>query len=46
VPLHGQRAVDVIKYDPQLKRLPDTAAAALATVERERAYARHRLDLL
>ena len=46
VPLHGQRAVDIIKYDPHLKRLPDPAAAALATVERERAYARHRLDLL
>ena len=46
VPLPGQRAVDVIKYDPQLKRHPETAAAALATVERERAYARHRLDLL
>ena len=46
VPVHGQRAVDVIKYDPQLERLPAGAATALATVERERAYARHRLDLL
>jgi FAD/FMN-containing dehydrogenase len=46
VPLHGQRAVDVIKYDPALTRLPENAATALATVERDRAYARHRLDLL
>ena len=46
VPLPDQRAVDVIKYDPQLQRHPEAAAAALATVERERAYARHRLDLL
>lgn len=46
VPLPGQRAVDVIKYDPDLQPLSAAAAAALATVERERAYARHRLDLL
>ena len=46
VPLRGQRAVDVIKYDPQLTPHPAAAAAALATVERDRAYARHRLDLL
>ena len=46
VPLDGQRSVDVIKYDPNVAPLPSAAAAALATVERERAYARHRLDLL
>ena len=46
VPLRGQRAIDVIKYDPHLQPLPDAAATALATVERERAYGRHRLDLL
>jgi FAD/FMN-containing dehydrogenase len=46
VPLSGQRAVDVIKYDPRLTPHPAAAAAALATVERDRAYARHRLDLL
>jgi FAD/FMN-containing dehydrogenase len=46
VPLPGQRAVDVIKYDPGLTPHPEAAAAALAMVERERAYARHRLDLL
>ena len=46
VPLDGQRSVDVIKYDPEIAPLPAAAAVALATVERERAYARHRLDLL
>jgi FAD/FMN-containing dehydrogenase len=46
VAMRGQRAVDVIKYDPRLTPHPDAAAVALATVERERAYARHRLDLL
>ena len=46
VALGGQRAVDLIKYDPRLAPLPDAAATALATVERERAYARPRLDLL
>jgi len=42
----GQKAIDLVKYDPALAALPAAAAAALATVERERAYARHRLDLL
>lgn len=46
VPLPNQRAIDVVKYDPSLDALPDDAARALATVERERAYARFRLDLL
>lgn len=46
VPLPNQRAIDAVKYDPSLDALPDDAASALATVERERAYARFRLDLL
>lgn len=46
VPLPDQRAIDVVKYDPSLDALPDDAARALATIERERAYARFRLDLL
>ena len=46
VPLVGQRAIDAVKYDASLASLPDRAAAALATIERERAYSRHRLDLL
>ena len=35
-----------IKYDPTLSPLPSRAAAVLQRVERERAYARFRLDLL
>ena len=46
IPLPGQRAVDVVKYDPALDPLPPPARTALNTVERERAYARLRLDLL
>lgn len=46
VPLPGQRALDQIKYDPALAPHPPGAAGALATVERDRAYARHRLELL
>ena len=46
VPLPQQRAIDAVKYDPSLDALPEDAARALATVERERAYARFRLDLL
>ena len=46
VPLAGQHAVDVVKYDPAISRHPDAAGRVLATVERERAYARFRLDLL
>ena len=39
-------SLDAIKYDPALPPLPAAARRALATVERERAYARFRLDLL
>jgi len=46
IPLPGQRAVDVVKYDPALDALPTAARNALGTVERERAYSRFRLDLL
>jgi len=46
VPLAGQRAVDVVKYDPALDPLPPRARAALDAVDRERGYARFRLDLL
>lgn len=46
VPLPDQRSIDAVKYDPALDALPEDAAHALATVERERAYARFRLDLL
>ena len=46
VPIAGQRAIDAVKYDSSLASLPERAAAALLTVERERAYSRHRLDFL
>jgi len=46
VPTAGERALDQIKYDPSLAPLPNDAASALARVERERAYARSRLELL
>ena len=46
VPLAGQRALADIKYDPSLAPLPAPARAALDVVERERAYATSRLDLV
>ncbi len=46
VPAPGARAVDRVKYDPDLAPLPPAARFALALVERERAYARPRLELL
>jgi FAD/FMN-containing dehydrogenase len=46
VPAPGARAIEAVKYDPALAPLPPHARAALATVERERAYAHFRLDLL
>jgi FAD/FMN-containing dehydrogenase len=42
----GARAVERVKYDPALERLPAASREVLARVERERAYARPRLDLL
>jgi FAD/FMN-containing dehydrogenase len=46
VPLPGQQAVDIVKYDPALRSPPDSARRVLAVVEHERAYARFRLALL
>jgi FAD/FMN-containing dehydrogenase len=46
IPLAGQRAIDLVKYDPELRALPPSARDALDVVERERAYGRFRLDLL
>lgn len=46
VPLPGQHALSEIKYDPALPPLPPRARAALDAVDRERGYARFRLDLL
>jgi len=46
VALQGQQPIDDIKYDPDLPPLPAAAARVLARVERERAYAQFRLDML
>ena len=46
VPLPEQLPIEEIKYDPELDPLPPAARRALDVVERERAYARHRLEML
>jgi FAD/FMN-containing dehydrogenase len=46
VALPGQQPMTDIKYDPDLPALPPRAARVLARVERERAYAQFRLDML
>lgn len=46
VPLAGERALEDIKYDPSLASIPPESRAALTIVERDRAYARSRLELL
>lgn len=46
IALDGERAVDVIKYDPKLPSFSPRARAALDRIERERAYSRFRLELL
>ena len=46
VPLPHQHALGAIKYDPSLPPLPPAARAALDAVERDRAYATSRLELL
>jgi FAD/FMN-containing dehydrogenase len=46
VPEPGERALEAIKYDPSLAEIPSESRAALAIVERDRAYARSRLGLL
>src|SRR6185437_4747523 len=46
VALPAEQPLGAIKYDPKLPPLPPRARAVLETVERDRAYARFRLDLL
>jgi hypothetical protein len=46
VPVAGGQALGTIKYDPALEPLPRVAREALDLVVREKAWARHRLDLL
>jgi FAD/FMN-containing dehydrogenase len=46
VAIAGERAIVDVKYDPALAPLPPVAAAALARVSDERAYATFRLDML
>ena len=46
IPLAGQKAIGLVKYDPTLDALPPAARNALQIVERGRAYSRFRLDLL
>ena len=46
VPVPGERALEQIKYDPSLSPLSAAASAVLARVDRERGYARARLELL
>jgi len=46
VALRGEATLGAIKYDPSLPPLPPRARAALASVERDRSYARFRLGLL
>ena len=46
VPVDAQRALGDIKYDPALPALPPAASRVLERIERDRAYASFRLDLL
>ena len=46
VPLRDQQPIGDIKYDPKLAPPPPAAARVLERVERERAYAEFRLDML
>jgi FAD/FMN-containing dehydrogenase len=46
VPLPGQRAIDIVKYDPALPPLPPSAERVLDRVVRRRDYARSRLEML
>ena len=46
VPIAGAKPLGAIKYDPALPALPAAAREALDLVVREKAWARHRLDLL
>jgi FAD/FMN-containing dehydrogenase len=46
IPLEGQRAIEDVKYDPQLAPLPAVARAALDRLVRDRAYSTFRLSLV
>jgi len=46
VAISGEQALGTIKYDPALPALAPRARTVLDRVERERAYARSRLELL
>jgi FAD/FMN-containing dehydrogenase len=46
VPRPGQQPVETVKYDPALPPLPAVARRVLDRVERERGYARARLEML
>ena len=46
IPVAGEAPLGDMKYDPALAPLPPAARAALERVDRERAYARFRLELL
>ena len=46
VAIAGEQALGAIKYDPALEALPPRAAAALDRIERDRAYASFRLELI
>jgi FAD/FMN-containing dehydrogenase len=46
VALQDQRALGAIKYDPALTTQPSRARVVLEMVERDRAYARFRLEML
>ena len=46
VPLDGATPLGAIKYDPDLPPLPEPAREALDMIVREKAWARHRLDLI
>lgn len=46
VPLPGARPLDAVKYDPDLPPLPPAAREALDQIVRDKAWSRHRLDLI
>jgi hypothetical protein len=46
VPLPDQRAINDIKYDPDLPPLPEEARVALDKLVKDRAYNRFRLSLI
>ena len=46
VPLEGAKPLEQLKYDRTLPALPPAAREALDAIVRDKAWARHRLDLL